>query len=134
MPFGQLDAAAEIELVVLPDADDGRHHFDALGQLVDALHQPPGLRRIAAQLFIEPVAVHDVEMNFAGPIAIEVFVSRRAMAEAAGRVLIRARADLEAKVEQALWDCAARLRVSSLLGSVRKLPGKPCGRPLTMIS
>src|SRR5205823_13801067 len=50
MPLSQLHAAAEIELVIFPHADDRGHHFDASRQLLYSLHQSPRLGRIRAQL------------------------------------------------------------------------------------
>ena len=102
MPLGAFHAAAHVEFVVFPDADDGRSHVDDGREGVDSLHEAPGFGGVSAELFVKPVPVHDVEVRFVGPVAVEVFVNGSAVANAVDRVLIGAGADFEAEVEEAL--------------------------------
>lgn len=59
-------------------------------------------------MVLEPITVHDVEVNFVGPVLIEMFVCGRAMPATVERILICARADLEPKVENPLLNCIRR--------------------------
>ena len=90
MPFGKLDTAAEVELVILPDSNHRRHDLNCLGKLFDALRQPPGFGRVLAQLLIQPITVHDVKMHLICPVPIEDFVGGCAMSHTVERILVGA--------------------------------------------
>ena len=53
-----------------------------------------------SQLFIQPVPVHDVKVNFVSPVFVQMFVRCGAMSAAMQRVLVRAGTDLKSKVKQ----------------------------------
>ena len=102
MPFGELDSTAQVELVVLPNPNHRRHDSDGKWQGGEAHGKPPRFDRVCPQLFIEPIAVHDVKMNFVGPVAVQMFVSGRPMPTTMHRILVSAGTDLKPEVEQPL--------------------------------
>ena len=102
MPFGELDSTAQVELIVLPNPDHRWHDFDGKWQGGEAHGKPPRFDRVCPQLFIEPIAVHDVKMNFVGPVAVQMFVSGCPMPTTMHRILVGAGTDLKPEVEQPL--------------------------------
>ena len=91
---------AEVEFVVFPNANHGRHQFNVARQLVDAGTETPGFRGMLAKLLIEPVAVHDVKVGLVGPILIQIFVGFSAVTVSMDWILVGAGSDLESEVKQ----------------------------------
>ena len=102
MPFRECGSAAQVKLVILPATDDGRHDLHRHRISRDALRQPPGFRWILAQFFVAPIAIHNVEMDFSGPVAIEELVGRCLMAATMQRILVGTRANLKSKIKESL--------------------------------
>ena len=102
VPLGATDTAAQVEFVIFPDSHDGRHHLYASGKLLNALEQAPSFWWVSAELFVEPVPIHDMEVDLVGPTLVEVFVGGFPVADSVKGILVRAGADLEAEVEEAL--------------------------------
>ena len=102
VPFCQLHSAAQVQLVIFPNADNRRHDFRNQGGFAQALNQSPSFGWIGSQFFIQPIAIHDVKVSFTCPVLIEMFVSSGSMPGTIEWILVRARADLETKVEQSI--------------------------------
>ena len=99
MPFRQIHTATQIQFVIFPNSYDRRHHLDRQRKFANPLSNPPGLRRVLSQFFVQPIAVHDMEVNLFGPITIQRFVGRSPMSNPMQRILICTRTDLESKVK-----------------------------------
>jgi len=68
-----------IDCDVLPNADNRGHDIDDPGKLTQALNQSPSFRRVDSQFFVQPIPVHDVKVNFVGPVMIEMLVRGRSV-------------------------------------------------------
>ena len=123
MPFRQVFAAFEIDLVVRPHAGQARCDVeDSWRLLADAVDFPaPVGDRIVPFFLVNPVAVHDAEEDFLGNLLVEHGAKRGEPRAIALHSLIVATADLEAEIEQPPGLCFSCLN-SAGSGKVRNEP------------
>ena len=101
VPFCKFDTTAQVQLVVLPDTNHRWHDLDWQWQRGETHGKSPRLNWMRTQFFVEPVTIHDVKVDFIGPVAVQVFVRGGTMATTMHGILVCAGTNLETEVEEA---------------------------------
>ena len=102
VPLGKRDSPAEIKFIVFPDPNHCRHQIDHRGQGINSRTQSPGFDWIFTEFLVEPVPIHDMEIGFVCPVAVQVLIGFGPVSIPMDWILIGTGSDLKAKVEQSL--------------------------------